>query len=334
MTNFDEYQKMTENIKDNILEENRKLKRQLSEKQQSFELVKSVHYDKSINLHTLNDIIVGCTGCLYSVIFYQNNEISNLDYSHPLFFELMKNRKKLLCKDSERVVSSELIPGYTLIVHPIQSLQIFEENKNYAKHIMLLFPNRFVNDEVLESVHSFMVITEVLINIVITREKMIELIETDSLTGLLNRSSWNHHLEKMQYFHGRQFILFLDIDRFKQINDTLGHEKGDEVLKFVGGWLKNGFRSQDKVFRLGGDEFCVIGKIEDPYRKDFLQKTKTLNENFQNAASIFLKMELSVSVGLLIMESYPKGQNIYALVDSLLYKSKNNGRNRTSIDFI
>lgn len=334
MTNFDEYQKMTETIKDSVLDENRKLKRQLSEKQQSFELVKSVHYDKSINLHTLNDIIVGCTGCLYSVIFYKNTEITNLDYSNPLFHEIMKRRKKLTDKDSDMLVSSDEIEGYTLIVHPIQSLQILEETKTYAKHIMLLFPNRFVNEEVLESVRSFMVITEVLINIVLTREKMVELIQTDTLTGLLNRSSWNHHLDGMKCFRGRQFILFLDVDFFKEINDSCGHEKGDEVLKFVSVWLRNTFRPEDKVFRLGGDEFCVIGQIEDEYKKEFLRKMKGLNESLLNSSRIFLKNEITVSIGVLIMESYPKDQNLYALVDSLLYKSKKNGRNRTSIDFI
>lgn len=334
MTNFDEYQKMTENIKDHILEENRKLKRQLSEKQQSFELVKSVHYDKSINLHVLNDIIVGCTGCLYSIIFHKNFEITNLEYSDPLFFEIMKNKKQLLSTIEDMVVSTDMITNYTLIIHPIQSLQILEDSKTHAECIVLLFPNRFVDDEVLEFVKSFMIITEVLINIVLTRERMIELIETDSLTGVLNRNSWNKHLEQMKDISGKQFILFLDIDKFKDINDTLGHDKGDEVLKFVGIWLKNSFRILDKTFRLGGDEFCVIGQIEDSYLEEFLQKIKGINDAFKNSAKIFLKMDLSVSVGVLLINKYPKDQNIYNIVDSLLYRSKREGRDCTSVKFI
>lgn len=334
LTNFDEYQKMTESIKDNVLDENRKLKRQLSEKQQSFELVKSVHYDKSINLHVLNDIIVGCTGCLYSIIFYKNFEITNLEYSDPLFYEIMKHKKSFSTNTQDMIVSSDMIPNYTVIVYSIQSLQILEESKSHAERILLLFPNRFVNEEVLESVRSFMIITEVLINIVLTRERMIELIETDSLTGVLNRNSWNKHLESMKDVPGKQFILFLDVDNFKDINDSWGHDKGDEVLKFVGIWLKNSFRILDKTFRLGGDEFCVIGQIEDPYLKEFLKKIKRLNESFQNSAKIFLKMDLSISIGVLVIEKYPEDQNIYNIVDSLLYRSKREGRNRINVEFI
>lgn len=333
MTNFDEYQKMSEELKDSILEENRKLKRQLSEKEQSFELVKSVHYDQSINLHILNDIIVGCTGCLYSVIFCKNYEITNLEYSNPLFFEVMRYQKKLVSKD-ELHIDEDIIPNYTLINYPIKSLDLLDNSKSQVSNIILLFPQRFMDQEALESVKSFMIITEVLINIVLTREKMIELIETDALTGVLNRNSWNRQLEFMKEIKGEQFILFLDIDKFKNINDNLGHEKGDEVLKFLGIWLKNSFRILDKVFRLGGDEFCVIGQVEESYRDEFIKKIQGLNESFNHSAKIFLKMDLTISIGALVMKAYPFDHNIYAMVDALLYRSKNEGRNRVSIDYI
>lgn len=330
MTNFDEYQKISESLKDSLLDENRRLKRQISEKEQSFQLVKSVHYDKSINLYVLNDIIVGCTGCLYSIIFYKNFEITNLPYSHPLFYEVMKNKKTILNTNGEFFISSALIPDYTIVMYPIKSLQL-EEDRSHVENIILIFPNKFVNEEVLESVKSFMIVTEVLINIVLTRERMIELIETDTLTGVLNRASWNRHLEAMKEIYHRQFIVFIDIDNFKYINDTLGHEKGDEVLQFLGIWLKNSFRILDKSFRLGGDEFCVIGQIEDNYKNEFLNKLNGLNESFKNSAKIFLKLDLSLSIGVLIMEQYPKDKNIYAIVDGLLYQSKRDGRDRISI---
>ena len=75
MNTFDKYQRTAEGIKDSVLEENRLLTRQLAESQQSFELLKFVHFDKSIDLEKLTDIIVGCTGCLYSMMFH--NEKNN-----------------------------------------------------------------------------------------------------------------------------------------------------------------------------------------------------------------------------------------------------------------
>ena len=78
----------------------------------------------------------------------------------------------------------------------------------------------------------------------------------DSLTGIYNRSGYDFFLKNADW-ESSALALF-DVDKFKQVNDTYGHEKGDKALARVAGILKSSFRSQDYVCRIGGDEFAVI----------------------------------------------------------------------------
>jgi diguanylate cyclase (GGDEF)-like protein/PAS domain S-box-containing protein len=96
----------------------------------------------------------------------------------------------------------------------------------------------------------------------LTEQKVHELARFDSLTGLPNRSMFLGELERTvarARRHGTVFALcFIDLDRFKNINDTLGHDAGDELLKTVANRLRHVVRSSDLVARLGGDEFVVL----------------------------------------------------------------------------
>ena len=86
----------------------------------------------------------------------------------------------------------------------------------------------------------------------------------DMLTGLPNRKSFYMHLEDLLQHSSRRnsdrawALMFLDLDKFKQVNDTLGHDTGDQLLKGVADRLKRCLRETDHLFRLGGDEFTVI----------------------------------------------------------------------------
>lgn len=79
--------------------------------------------------------------------------------------------------------------------------------------------------------------------------------QVDGLTELINRWGYENYLS---HFHGKGVILFFDVDRFKQINDTYGHAAGDASLQAVAECLRKAFGPYGKCFRVGGDEFCVI----------------------------------------------------------------------------
>lgn len=330
MFDYDRYKGSPENIKDIVLEENRILTRKLAESQQSFELLKLVHFDRTINLEKLNDIIIGCTGCLHSMMVYRGIILTNLKPEDTLYQHTLNQLEDLTNGDGLTVFDS-LFDEITVMCYPVSVSQINQEQDEKI-HIILMFPKRLVNHEVRDFVKSFMLVNDVLVNIVISREKMVKLIETDPLTKLLNRSSWNSTLETIVRHPDSFFILFIDLDKFKVINDTFGHQTGDEILKETGHWLRSVFREDDRVFRLGGDEFAVTGKINPESADGFYAKIQSLNEQFTKALQSKLQIEATISIGALFTKNAEDKDSLYLRVDRLLYKSKEKGRNTLSAE--
>lgn len=329
MSNFDKYQRTAENLKDTILEENRILTRKLAESQQSFELLKFVHYDKSITFENLNDIIVGCTGCLYAFMFFSDRIITNLDENHDLYKQII-NHMDLLLSKKDLYISKYMVREHTIVVYPIHPSQMLSDFVSIDS-VVVIYPNKFFTEETLDFVKSFLIVIDVLINIVMMKEKMYGLIEKDPLTHLLNRSSWDltlkTHIRNKQAF----FILFLDIDHFKAINDTYGHQMGDNVLKYTSEWLSSQFRITDKIYRMGGDEFAVIGAIDSESTQSLEEKFKAMNESFNQGLYQAFNIDFTISLGVYITDKTYELEVIYKKVDELLYQSKENGRDQVTL---
>jgi diguanylate cyclase (GGDEF)-like protein/putative nucleotidyltransferase with HDIG domain len=149
----------------------------------------------------------------------------------------------------------------------------------------------------------------------------------DSLTGLLGHRVFHEVLEE-QTGHGAPFsIVLVDIDDFKQINDLYGHQTGDDALRFVAEALRRGTRGHDNVFRVGGEEFCVV--LPGLEHGDAFQVAERLRRGVSEIASV---LPVTISLGV---ASYPAhGLNRDELVtraDAALYASKRAGKNRTTI---
>lgn len=116
------------------------------------------------------------------------------------------------------------------------------------------------------------------------------LADRDFLTGLFNRKRLEEDIQryiKLNKRHGINFFLIMiDINNFKTINDTKGHIVGDKVLKEVSGILKNTIRTSDRVYRLGGDEFIIIFS--------HYKSTQEIIRRIQNALQ---KIHISISIG-------------------------------------
>ena len=153
----------------------------------------------------------------------------------------------------------------------------------------------------------------------------------DALTGLPNRALFNDRLEqaisKARRHKEEIAIFFIDLDHFKEINDTLGHEMGDEVLKFFAKRLKDSVRTEDTIARMGGDEFMVI--------MENLQSADAISVVANKIVSIVKEpivlgentLHLGTSIGISV---YPhNGETSEVLLknaDSAMYKAKNEGR--------
>lgn len=165
-----------------------------------------------------------------------------------------------------------------------------------------------------------------------SEERIRYLAHYDGLTGLPNRFLFKEYFDlalKSAKRHGTKFaVCFVDLDKFKEINDTLGHDAGDEVLRVIARRLRGVLRHTDKMARMGGDEFYVL--IEDLSDGFYAAEVagKLLEEASRPICIDGVECRLSASIGISI---YPDDgcdeQALLQQADSAMYKAKKSGKN-------
>ena len=148
----------------------------------------------------------------------------------------------------------------------------------------------------------------------------------DKLTGVYNRAGYNIILEKVDL--ATCAFMIIDVDKFKHVNDTYGHEVGDLVLKKIACVLKDNFRSQDYVCRIGGDEFIVIAVRIKPSLVDIIKrKFERINNILSNPDPKEKLPPITLSCGVAFGADEKTEEIIFHEADEALYKVKNGGRN-------
>lgn len=219
-------------------------------------------------------------------------------------------------------------------------IQTYETKMKYVDgldHHVIISKNQMVDKDgqVLGLVGSVTDITERRI-----REEQIRYFaHHDILTGLYNRVVFNADIEKKLAKAKRKTkklaLLLLDLDGFKKVNDTLGHDAGDATLKEVGKRLKNNTREYDTVCRLGGDEFAII--LDDTSQVS--QVTAVANKILEALTEdIFYqdkKCEVSGSIGIAMFPDSAFGKEpLLKASDEAMYKAKSLGKNQYYISDI
>ncbi|HUO53525.1 MAG TPA: diguanylate cyclase, partial [Rhodoblastus sp.] len=163
-----------------------------------------------------------------------------------------------------------------------------------------------------------------------------ELAVTDPLTGLNNRRYLETHLAgllEQAEQHGRAVsVMMLDVDHFKRVNDTYGHDVGDEVLKTFAARVKRKVRGADLMCRMGGEEFVVV--MADTR----LETAQVVGERIRAAVAgaPFLVRDgdrvipITVSIGVANSTGGESAETLLRRADQALYHSKNSGRNRVT----
>jgi len=162
----------------------------------------------------------------------------------------------------------------------------------------------------------------------VSEAQLVLLIDRDPLTNLFNRRRFHKELElcmeQTQRYGSNGALMFLDLDNFKQVNDTLGHQKGDELLVTIARLLRKRLRQLDLVARLGGDEFAVIL----PHTNE--EQAQLISE--QILASIITATEhinVTASIGIALFPAHGIDANtLLNCADTAMYKAKQEGRNR------
>lgn len=152
---------------------------------------------------------------------------------------------------------------------------------------------------------------------------------SDAVTGVANRRSLErrlvHELARVRAGHGPLALLLIDLDRFKDVNDTLGHQAGDSVLSAVAVRLRRAVRPSDLVARLGGDEFVVLCPgADEPTAQGIADRVRaTVTTELAVAGH---RLRPSVSVGIAVTRGDETADALLARADATMYRAKRESR--------
>ncbi|WP_328188400.1 GGDEF domain-containing protein [Marinobacter sp. OP 3.4] len=169
----------------------------------------------------------------------------------------------------------------------------------------------------------------------IARQELNEISTVDPLTGLMNRRAMVARLESERARHNRFTqafaVIMLDLDLFKRVNDTLGHQAGDQVLREVAARLRANTRQQDDVARWGGEEFLIL--LPDTDEKGATAATNNIRAALRNAPITTLDTSLNqtASFGIAVYDNRESTERLVARAGQALHMAKECGRNRAVV---
>ena len=160
----------------------------------------------------------------------------------------------------------------------------------------------------------------------------------DPLTGLLNRRRFGetleHELARMRRYGGLAALLVIDVDRFKRVNDSIGHKAGDDVLCAVAETLRRRLRVTDVAARMGGDEFAVLGigvTSAEEARTIAADIAEAIRSQSILTSGRAVQVTVSIGVAILDPQSGTTEDSAFVTADDAMYQAKRSGRDRIAL---
>ncbi|MCK4840886.1 MAG: sensor domain-containing diguanylate cyclase [Methylococcales bacterium] len=203
-------------------------------------------------------------------------------------------------------------------------------------------PNRFINEMATDFIEHMVAVVSICLENILNFETMRRTSLIDTLTGVNNRrfleQRIGEELDRSQRYDEPLSCLFLDIDHFKQTNDTYGHQAGDYVLALVAGMIKKQLRSNDVLARYGGEEFvALLSNITESKAYDIAERIRL---SIKGLAIDYNDKNINVTISIGLATYQPSGSvtkstaeistELIHSADEALYSAKQNGRNRVA----
>lgn len=257
-----------------------------------------------------------------------------------------RGKKHLLCSGHGPLRRSVIAFAERLMEQDVRHSSFHVSEDGYYAHkwsmetaenaglLLVLKEGRALDVEEIELINESLLVLGESLRRAMEYEALFESARRDTLTGLANRRVFDEQIKaKMDGARrsGRPLTMAsLDLDRFKQINDKLGHHRGDQVLQQVAAVMAETVRSTDLLVRIGGDEFVLV--MDDTDQKSARILAERLCKAI-DALDIWADADtkLGVSIGLAQWENGEELSEWMERVDDILYHAKANGRSQVSI---
>ncbi len=244
------------------------------------------------------------------------------------------NRRRAIAFAEQLIDGEETCEGVFVDEYGHYAHKWLIERADGAGILLILKDGGTLSKEQIEIINDSLVVLSDSLQRALEYEDLFERASHDSLTGLANRRVFDERIHGMMNSAARYdkplTMLSMDLDKFKDINDNLGHLAGDEVLKSVAEVLRNAVRSSDLLVRMGGDEFVLVLDNTDKYRAQILaERLCSAVDELDIWADV--KTKLGVSIGLAQLLEGEKLQDWLERTDDILYHAKASGRSRVAM---
>lgn len=213
----------------------------------------------------------------------------------------------------------------------IQITNLSKSIKAYKRGKKEVEEHKYYNDEIGLAAKQFFLMKEKLNK---EYKEMEFKINIDKLTGTFNRTFFNKKIQEQisssQASYIPFYLIMFDIDDFKKINDTYGHDSGDKILINLVNIIYKSIRKTDLLFRIGGEEFIII--LDNSNSKVAYNIAEKIRHIIATELNIIKNKTVTISVGLTSFKHNDTDATIYKRVDSLLYASKRTGKNKITTD--
>ncbi len=269
------------------------------------------------------------------MLIYSEEEIKGLKFSELLEKDIelrlphQGSTSKQVFKFKREVIAQEKWLGFPFNCYIINEDNMFllsgsyqlPEREKYFKELTKL------NNQLTNTTRE---LTQKNIELNKTRAKIEKLLRTDELTGISNRRAFMEFLKKIYSLSKRHnsslSMVTVDLDNFKIINDTFGHQAGDEVLKAVGNLLADNIRQEDMAARIGGDEFSVL--LPETKQEEAIEFAKRFKLGIEELSLDGISHELSASFGVAELRDEESIGEFLRRADKNLYRAKDTNRNK------
>ena len=255
------------------------------------------------------------------------------------FLRLTENSSYPLLRDEPRAWTRLIPPHLREHVKSLAILPLQMEGRTMGALILgASDPTRYQPHMEAFFLHQLAIKTSAGLTSIWAREQLRQLATRDPLTGLRNRrdmeSALEQELGRSQRYGKPLALLFLDLDDFKQVNDTWGHEAGDACLVHVANHLKTLLRRDDSVFRFAGDEFIVLLPEQEEAHAEQIAKRmqRELTDNPLNLNDTEVPVSFSYGLACIKPEHGTSADELIRLADQRLYKMKKENRHEKEKD--
>ena len=268
------------------------------------------------------------------LIFYKDNRFKYLGCNKSFERYINKKESEIIGKDDFELFNIDLAHFFRkndLAVIKAKSIKLNHEWLTIENEIRYFQTKKIPFSYKKNCTDGILGISRDITDLYKIQEKLKEQAHYDELTNCYNRKAYNERIAEKFHLYDRYQTNFAiatyDIDDFKNINDTYGHDIGDKVLIEISKEIKSIIRKTDLLFRVGGEEFIIIFP-KTPVDEAFIIVEK-MRMDISNM-NIIENEKITISIGITEVKEDDDAHSIYERVDKLMYKSKNNNKNQTT----